>query len=85
MIRYQTDKFAGCVFEISSRRRLEGMIWSDVANEDFQQNRCSRRLLFSVIYHKTAWRNLPKRVKNSVQRRCQTCQTTSGRNFKHLL
>ncbi|GFV57562.1 hypothetical protein TNCV_4399181 [Trichonephila clavipes] len=32
-----------------------------IINDDFEQNRCSRNLLFSTIYQKTALRNLPER------------------------
>ncbi|GFY32333.1 hypothetical protein TNCV_3558411 [Trichonephila clavipes] len=32
-----------------------------LANDDFQQDWYSRNVPFSTIYHKTAWRNLPKR------------------------
>ncbi|GFT39109.1 hypothetical protein TNCV_3686211 [Trichonephila clavipes] len=62
--------------------RLAGLVWPEVTNDDFQQNRCSRIFMFSVIYHKTAWMNLPERDEFSIQRQCQTA---SDRYFKHLL
>ncbi|GFU21926.1 hypothetical protein TNCV_3283961 [Trichonephila clavipes] len=46
------------VLEITTRSHLAGLVWPEVANDDFQHNRCSRRLPFSVIYHKTTERNL---------------------------
>ncbi|GFX15468.1 hypothetical protein TNCV_3303971 [Trichonephila clavipes] len=68
------------------RSRLVDLIWTEVANDEFQQNRCSRGLPFSVIYHKTAWTNLlEKNLRNSIQCRCQAYQTTCSRNFQHLL
>ncbi|GFX62450.1 hypothetical protein TNCV_412921 [Trichonephila clavipes] len=72
------------IIEITSRNHLAGLIWPEVANNDFQQNRCSRSLPFSVIYHKTAERNV-QHLRNSIQRRCQACQTTHVRNFENLL
>ncbi|GFW26770.1 hypothetical protein TNCV_2851601 [Trichonephila clavipes] len=56
-----------------------------IANDDFQQDLCSRTLPFCGIYSKTAWRNLPESKEFHIERHCQTYQPTSGRNFEHLL
>ncbi|GFX05562.1 hypothetical protein TNCV_3434661 [Trichonephila clavipes] len=48
------------VFESTTRSRLAGLVWPDVANDDFQQNRCSLSLAFNAIYHNTTGRNLPE-------------------------
>ncbi|GFW20654.1 hypothetical protein TNCV_1048771 [Trichonephila clavipes] len=48
------------VFEITTRSLLEGLVWLESTNTDFQQNRILRSFPFSFIYHKTAGRYLPE-------------------------
>ncbi|GFW15658.1 hypothetical protein TNCV_3581561 [Trichonephila clavipes] len=53
-----------------------------IANNDFQQDLFSRNLLFSIIYRKTAQRNLLER--NFMQLRHKDYQMAPGRNFEYV-
>ncbi|GFX22804.1 hypothetical protein TNCV_2605461 [Trichonephila clavipes] len=68
----------------SGGNRLTDLVWSEVSNDEFQQDRHSRSLLFTSLYHKSSWKNLPGPKKLSIQHQCLTCQMTTGRKFEHL-